>query len=128
MPAHRRRPPTRREIDVLRGLADGLTCDQIGKRLFIAGCTVKTHTARLRQMLGAATNAQLVAIAYQTGLLHAEPPPPPPPSPTRLQAIVARNARALEDLQALLDQTQAHFDGLNRLQVQLEQLIQRESK
>lgn len=124
IPAHRRRPPTRREIDVLRGLADGLTCEQIGKRLFIAGCTVKTHTARLRQMLGAATTAHLVAIAYQMGMLRADPPPPPPPPPTRLQGIAARNARTLDDLQALLDQVNAHFEGLNRLQAQLENLSQ----
>jgi DNA-binding CsgD family transcriptional regulator len=123
--AHRRRPPTRREVDVLRLLADGLTTQQIGNRLFIAGCTVKTHTARLRQMLGAATNAHLVAIAYQLGLLYADPPPPPAPSPTRLEAIVTRNARTLDDLQALLDQVQSHFDGLNRLQAQFENLSQR---
>ncbi|WP_147200916.1 helix-turn-helix domain-containing protein [Pseudonocardia asaccharolytica] len=50
-----------REREVGALVLDGLTQKQIGARLFISPKTVEQHVARLRQKLGAANRAQLVA-------------------------------------------------------------------
>jgi DNA-binding NarL/FixJ family response regulator len=58
-----------KERQVLRGVADGLTNAEIGRRLFLAETTVKTYVARLRQRLRARDRANAVHLAWRAGLL-----------------------------------------------------------
>jgi DNA-binding NarL/FixJ family response regulator len=60
---------TEREIDVLRLVARGLSNDEIAQELFISPLTAKTHVARILTKLDARDRAQLVVIAYETGLV-----------------------------------------------------------
>ena len=52
---------TRREWDVLRGLASGKTNAQIAISLFVAEGTVKTHVKHVLRKLGAANRTEAVA-------------------------------------------------------------------
>ena len=59
---------TDREREVLGLVAQGLNNDEIGKRLFMSPATAKTHVNRAMTKLHARDRAQLVIIAYETGL------------------------------------------------------------
>jgi DNA-binding NarL/FixJ family response regulator len=50
-------------------VAQGLSNDQIAAQLFLSPLTVKTHVSRAMLKLGARDRAQLVVIAYQSGLV-----------------------------------------------------------
>jgi len=50
-------------------VARGLSNDQIGEELFISPATVKTHLARIMAKADAHDRAQLVILAYETGLV-----------------------------------------------------------
>jgi DNA-binding NarL/FixJ family response regulator len=54
---------SRREIEVLRLLAEGLTNRQIGERLFISPKTVEHHLSRAYSKLGVTTRAEAAAYA-----------------------------------------------------------------
>jgi len=56
---------TQRERDVLRLLADGLSNEEIGKRLFISAETVRTHVRKAMGKLDADTRTQAVAKALR---------------------------------------------------------------
>jgi DNA-binding NarL/FixJ family response regulator len=58
-----------REREVLVEVAGGWTNTEIGERLFISGATAKTHVSRLLTKLHARDRAQLVMVAYETGLV-----------------------------------------------------------
>lgn len=60
---------TARELDVLRLLAEGLSHEEIGRRLAIASETVRTHARKAADRLGARTRTQAVATAIRTGLI-----------------------------------------------------------
>ena len=60
---------TQRERDVLRLLADGLTNEEIGKRLFISPETVRTHVRKAMNKLDADTRTQAVATALRESLI-----------------------------------------------------------
>ncbi|GLU48206.1 DNA-binding response regulator [Nocardiopsis ansamitocini] len=60
---------TAREREVMALAGAGLGNDAIAERLFVAPLTVKTHINRAMVKLGARDRAQLVVIAYQTGLV-----------------------------------------------------------
>ena len=60
---------TRRERDVLRLLADGLSNEEIGGKLFISAETVRTHIRKAMDKLGADTRTQAVARALRDQLI-----------------------------------------------------------
>ncbi len=60
---------TQRERDVLRLLSDGLTNEEIGKRLFISPETVRTHVRKAMNKLDADTRTQAVAKALRQSLI-----------------------------------------------------------
>lgn len=60
---------TEREVDVLRLVAEGLTNDEIGARLFLSPLTAKTHVSRIMQKLHARDRVRLVVLAYESGLV-----------------------------------------------------------
>ncbi|MCQ9129586.1 MULTISPECIES: response regulator transcription factor [Streptomyces] len=62
---------TPREREVVTLVAAGLSNDEIAERLFVAPVTAKTHANRAMTKLGARDRAQLVVIAYETGLVRA---------------------------------------------------------
>jgi DNA-binding NarL/FixJ family response regulator len=59
---------TRRELEVLRLLAEGLDQNAIADRLVISGATVATHIQRVVKKLGVHSRAQAVALVYREGL------------------------------------------------------------
>jgi DNA-binding NarL/FixJ family response regulator len=62
---------TDREREVLAHVAAGLSNDELAERLVISPATAKTHVSRILLKLGARDRAQLVMIAYETGLVRA---------------------------------------------------------
>src|SRR5688572_12380061 len=60
---------TKRELEVLRLLADGLRQDEIAERLFISRKTVGTHVANILRKLGVHSQIQAVALAFREELL-----------------------------------------------------------
>ncbi|NDU71867.1 response regulator [Actinomadura sp. DSM 109109] len=62
-------PLTGREREVLALIGRGLSNQEIGAELFISPATARTHVSRMLAKLGARDRAQLVVVAYQTGLV-----------------------------------------------------------
>ncbi|WP_067462654.1 response regulator [Actinomadura macra] len=62
-------PLTAREVDVLNGVADGLSNADIGRRLVIAEATVKTHLLRVFAKLDVGDRTHAVVVAMERGLL-----------------------------------------------------------
>ena len=60
---------TEREREVLALVAEGLSNDEIAGRLFLSPLTAKTHVSRIMTKLNARDRAQLVVIAYESGLV-----------------------------------------------------------
>jgi DNA-binding NarL/FixJ family response regulator len=62
------RPLTPREREVLQGMVDGLTREQIAQRLGMSPHTVRTHVHGLLHKLGVHSSLRAVAVARQAGL------------------------------------------------------------
>ena len=60
---------TGREREVLALVGRGLSNDEIGAELYLSPATARTHVSHAMVKLGARDRAQLVVIAYQTGLV-----------------------------------------------------------
>jgi len=74
-PGRHRPPPerldvlTEREREVLALVAQGLSNQEIAEQLVISPATAKTHVSRTMTKLHAHDRAQLVVLAYETGLV-----------------------------------------------------------
>lgn len=86
-------PPrlTRRQRDILNGLADGLQLVQIAEKLHVGGSTLKVHVRKLYDALGVHTAAGAVDRGHRLGLLD---PHRAPGSP----AAMLTNAELLAEL------------------------------
>jgi len=60
---------TERELEVMALVGQGLSNDEIAEKLFISPTTAKTHVSRVMMKLGARDRAQLVVLAYESGLV-----------------------------------------------------------
>jgi DNA-binding NarL/FixJ family response regulator len=60
---------TDRERDVLELVGLGLSNDEIGRQLHMSPLTAKTHVSRILAKVGARDRAQLVVVAYESGLV-----------------------------------------------------------
>jgi DNA-binding NarL/FixJ family response regulator len=69
---------TPREREIMALVATGLSNDDLAGQLFITPLTAKTHVNRAMFKLGARDRAQLVVIAYETGIVRAGHRPPHP--------------------------------------------------
>ncbi|MEW2500052.1 MULTISPECIES: response regulator transcription factor [unclassified Amycolatopsis] len=74
-PEHRRidtaavKEITDREREVLGLVAGGLSNDEIAAHLVISTATARTHVSRIMTKIGARDRAQLVVLAYESGLV-----------------------------------------------------------
>jgi len=68
---------TEREVEVLAQVAKGWSNGEIAETLYVSPATVKTHLSRLLMKLGARDRAQLIVIAYESGLVSARRPDSP---------------------------------------------------
>ncbi len=59
---------TQREREVMALVAEGLSNEEIAERLVVSPATVRTHVSRAMGKLGARDRAQLVVVAFQSGL------------------------------------------------------------
>ena len=62
-------PLTEREREVLALVAEGLTNEEIADRLYLSPATARTHVSRILAKLDVRNRAQLVVLAYETGLV-----------------------------------------------------------
>ena len=60
---------TPRELEVLQLIAEGLSTKEMAERLFVSENTVKTHTSRVFDKLGASRRTQAVQIGKNQGLI-----------------------------------------------------------
>ena len=60
---------TPREREVLGLMAEGISAPAIGRRLYLATATIKSHQARIYEKLGVSDRAAAVAAAMRAGLL-----------------------------------------------------------
>lgn len=60
---------TQRERDVLEEVAAGKSNPEIAAALYLSVATVKTHVSRLLEKLDCRDRAQLVVVAYETGVV-----------------------------------------------------------
>jgi DNA-binding NarL/FixJ family response regulator len=82
---------TQREREVTALVAAGLSNEEIAERLVISPATAKTHVSRAMRKVNAHDRAQLVVLAYESGLVHparqAAPPVPAGAARDRLRAV-----------------------------------------
>ena len=60
---------TPRELEVLQLIAEGLSTKEMADRLFVSENTVKTHTSRVLDKLGASRRTQAVQLAKRRGII-----------------------------------------------------------
>jgi two-component system, NarL family, response regulator LiaR len=60
---------TRRELEILELIAQGLSNREIAEKLFVSENTVKTHSSRVFDKLGARRRTQAVQLGKELGLL-----------------------------------------------------------
>ena len=68
---------SQRQLEVVLGVAQGLTDREIARDLSVSPHTVRDYLTVAMQATGARSRAQLVALAYTSGLVGAGWPPEP---------------------------------------------------
>ncbi len=68
-PAREAAGMTRRELEILSLIAEGLSNKEIAGKLFVSENTVKTHASRVFDKLGARRRTQAVQMGKELGLL-----------------------------------------------------------
>jgi DNA-binding NarL/FixJ family response regulator len=68
-PTHELERLTDREREVVALVGEGLSNEEIAERLIVSPATAKTHVSRAMVKLGARDRAQLVVLAYESGLV-----------------------------------------------------------
>jgi DNA-binding NarL/FixJ family response regulator len=62
---------TRRELEVLHLLAEGMPTGEVARALFISASTVRVHTSRILEKLGVRNRIGAVRAAVRKGLVNA---------------------------------------------------------
>lgn len=65
---------TAREREVVTMVAEGQSNDEIAETMYVSPLTVRTHVQRAMTKLDVQNRAQLVVLAFQSGLVRVEPP------------------------------------------------------
>ena len=102
-PSHR--PPaelTRREIEVVRLIAEGLSCREVAERLSRSPRTVENHLRAVYRKLDVRNRVELINAAETRGLL--------PSSTTKPGAEIEFKGRALDLIQQIHDRLACHDD------------------
>jgi DNA-binding NarL/FixJ family response regulator len=74
---------TKRELEVLDLLGEGLRHEDIARRLFISPKTVATHVEHILRKLNVRSRAEAIAVAYREEILHPPTPLESPGTPRR---------------------------------------------
>lgn len=61
---------TRRELEMVEAIAEGLSNAEIAQRFFVSETTVKTHVRSILTKLNVRDRVQVVVFAYESGLVH----------------------------------------------------------
>jgi LuxR family maltose regulon positive regulatory protein len=69
MPAMGQEVLTRKEVQVIRLAAEGLSNEQIAERLFVAETTVRTHLRNINVKMDARNRMEAIALARRAGLI-----------------------------------------------------------
>lgn len=56
---------TKREVEILTLYCDGLSTEEIARKLFLSAATVDTHKKKIMQKFGVSTLSKLVAVAIK---------------------------------------------------------------
>lgn len=75
---------TRRELDIVRALAQGMSNNEIAAHLHLETGTVKTHLSRITAKLGIRDRVQTVVWAFRHGITDAHSPDEPDRASARL--------------------------------------------
>lgn len=60
---------SKRELEVLKFLAEGFTVKEIAQKFFLSEHTVRTHRNRIREKMNCKNTAQMVAVGIRAGWL-----------------------------------------------------------
>lgn len=64
---------TARQVEVLTAFANGMSCSEAAKALFVSVSTLKTHAENARERLGVKSTTHAVAIAVAAGAVQVHP-------------------------------------------------------
>ncbi|WP_308188356.1 response regulator transcription factor [Nocardia australiensis] len=79
---------TAREREVVAMVAEGMSNEDIARKMYVSPLTVRTHVQRATAKLGVQNRAQVVVVAYQSGLVRVDPPQPEHGGTVRTTALV----------------------------------------
>lgn len=65
---------TRRELEVLKLMGEGLRQDEIARRLFISPKTVATHVEHILRKLAVRSSTEAIVVAFREEILRPDPP------------------------------------------------------